>query len=98
MAHSEQNIIGIDESSLIALNGANTILRTRSRAANDYQKQIFATPRYKSKHPLYPKLILFTVMRTRGQHKQAQFCSERNCNTMQINTSIVIVLKFLYII
>ena len=96
MAHSEQNIIGIDKSSLIALNGANTILRTRSRAANDYRKQIFATPRYKSKHPLYPKLILLKAMHTRGQHKQVQFCSERNYNTMQINTSIV--LKFLYII
>ena len=51
---AEQDIIGIDKSSCNSSNVANTIMvqqivRTSSEAANDYQKQISATPRYKSK-------------------------------------------------
>ena len=54
MACSEQDIIGIDKSSCNSSNVANTIMiqqtvRTSSRAASDYRKQIFATPRYRSK-------------------------------------------------
>ena len=54
MTHSEQNIIGIDKGSCNSISVANTIMvqqivRTGSETANDYRKQIFATPRYKSK-------------------------------------------------
>ena len=54
MTCSEQDIIGIDKSSCNSSNVANAIMvqqivRTSSGAANDYRKQISATPRYKSK-------------------------------------------------
>ena len=50
MAHSEQNIIGIDKNSCNSSTiMVQRIVRTSGRAANDYRKQIFATPRYKSK-------------------------------------------------
>ena len=54
MACSEQNIIGIDKRSSNSSNVSNSIMvqqiiRTSSRAANDYLKQISATPRYRSK-------------------------------------------------
>ena len=56
MACSEQDTIGIDRSSCNSSNVTNTIMvqqivRTSSGAANDYRKQISATPRYKSKTP-----------------------------------------------
>ena len=128
MTCSEQDITGIDKSSCNSFNVANTIMvqqivRTSRGTANDYRKQISATPSYKSKTSLLFQTetacsdvhsrsaqtsaiqketinVLYAAGRdgTKNKYKYIfrrweKFCSERNYNTMQINTDIV--LKFL---
>ena len=88
MVCSEQDIIRINKSSCNSSNVANTIMvqqtvRTSSEAANDYRKQISATPSYKSKTFSLSQTETARMLCTRDQHRQAQFRKKQSMSSMK---------------